>query len=67
MKSFGIVDVALSFIKQKVDRTTIRERNYQALINQCYKFLVVFVRKSFINQVKIYDDVDVFMKDIDKY
>ena len=30
-------------------------------------FLVAFVRKSNINQAFVYDDLDMFMRDIDKY
>jgi len=40
---------------------------YTELIRSCYRFLVAYVRSNFQNQLKVYDDVDVFMRDIDKY
>jgi hypothetical protein len=37
------------------------------LIKACYRFLVAYTRNNFQNQLRIYDDVDVFMRDIEKH
>jgi hypothetical protein len=67
MQQFDIVDIALAIIKQKVDRQTNYNDYYKELIKSCYRFLIAYVRGNFQNQLKVYDDVDVFMRDMDTY
>ncbi len=50
-----------------MDRITNYNSAYITLITSCYRFLVAFVRDNTENQTKVYDDLDVFMRDIDKY
>jgi hypothetical protein len=57
----------LQIIKQRVDRVTNYNENYNELIKACYRFLVAYTRNNFQNQLRIYDDVDVFMRDIEKH
>ena len=51
----------------RVDRTTNYAEEYRTLIRSCYRFLCAYVRGNFQNQLKVYDDVDVFMRDMDTY
>ena len=37
------------------------------MIKQCYWFLTAFVRENLQNQLRVYDDLDYFMRDFDKY
>ena len=37
------------------------------MIKQCYRFLIAYVRNNFQNQLTVYDDLDIFMRDFDKY
>lgn len=67
IQSFDVVSVALMIIKQRVDRITNYNSSYIALITCCYRFLVAYVRENTENQTKVYDDLDIFMRDIDKY
>lgn len=50
-----------------MDRETFENEKYKLLILSCYRFLVSYVRNNFQNQLKVYDDVDVFLRDIDRY
>ena len=67
MRDFNIGDFALFFIKQRVDRQTNYNEDYTAMIKQCYWFLTAFVRENLQNQLRVYDDLDYFMRDFDKY
>lgn len=67
LQSFDIAEIALSIIKIRVDRITNYNDYYNELIRSCYRFLVAYVRNNFQNQLKVYDDVDVFMRDMDKH
>jgi len=67
IQSLDVVSVAVLIIKQRVDRITNYNSAYIALITSCYKFLVSVVRDNTENQTRVYDDMDVFMRDIDKY
>jgi len=51
----------------RVDRTTNDNQEYKTLIRSCYRFLCAYVRGNFQNQLKVYDDVDVFMRDMDTF
>ena len=62
-----MAEIALSIIKQRVDRVTNYNESYKDLIKSCYRFLIAYVRGSFSAQLKVYDDVDVFMRDMDTY
>jgi hypothetical protein len=42
--SFGIENLAMFFIKYRVDRNSINDPFYQQLIHQCYNFLVFYVK-----------------------
>ena len=46
IRDFNIAEVALFIIKQKVDRQTSIHDDYKDLINECYKFLIAFVRNN---------------------
>ena len=37
------------------------------MIKSCYRFLIAYIRNNFQGQLQIYDDVDVFMRDMDSY
>ena len=50
-----------------MDRVTINNSNYVELITSCYGFLVGYVRSNTTNQVELYEDLDVIMRDSDKY
>ena len=64
--SFGIEKMAMFFIKYRVDRNSINDENYQKLIHQCYNFLVNYVKNNFENQIKVHDNLEIFLRDIDK-
>ena len=49
MRDFKIAEVAVNFIKIKVDRQTNNSELYTDLIKQCYRFLVAYVRKNYEN------------------
>lgn len=44
--SFGIENLAMFFIKYRVDRNSVNDPVYQQLIHQCYHFLVMYVRDN---------------------
>ena len=67
MRDFNIGDFALFFIKQRVDRQTNYNPDYIAMIKQCYWFLTAYARENLQNQLRVYDDLDYFMRDFDKY
>lgn len=67
LQAFDFFSMALSIIKHRVDRSTSQNEQYLELIRACYRFLVAYVRNNFHNQLKVYDDVDVFLRDIDRY
>jgi len=54
-------------IKQRVDRITNYNNTYITLITCCYEFLIAYVRDNTENQTRVYDDMSVFMRDIEKY
>jgi hypothetical protein len=64
--SFGIENLALFFIKFRVDRDSISDPLNQQLIHQCYNFLVMYVKDNFQNQVKVHNNLEIFLKDLDK-
>jgi hypothetical protein len=64
--SFGIENLALFFIKYRVDRDSISDPLNQQLIHQCYNFLVMYVKDNFQNQVKVHNNLEIFLKDLDK-
>ena len=53
--SFGIENLAMFFIKYRVDRNSVNDPVYQQLIHQCYHFLVMYVRDNLQNQIKVHD------------
>ena len=67
MRDFKIAEIAINFIKIKVDRQTNNSKIYTALIKQCYRFLVAYVRKNYENQLRVYDDLDTFMSNFNTY
>ena len=67
LQSFDFAETALSIIKMRVDRTTNYNEEYRMLIRSCYRFLCSYVRGNFQNQLKVYADVDVFMRDMDTF
>ena len=67
MRDFNIAEIALYFIKVKVDRNTNYHADYVALIRQCYRFLIAYVRNNLQNQLRVYDDLDTFMRDFNQY
>jgi hypothetical protein len=64
--SFGIENLAMFFIKYRVDRNSINDPFYQQLIHQCYNFLVMYVKGNIQNQIKVHDNLEIFLRDIDK-
>jgi len=64
--SFGIENLAMFFIKYRVDRNSVNDPVYQQLIHQCYHFLVMYVRDNLQNQIKVHDNLEIFLRDIDK-
>lgn len=64
--SFGIENLAMHFIKYRVDRNSVNDPVYQQLIHQCYHFLVMYVRDNLQNQIKVHDNLEIFLRDIDK-
>lgn len=54
------------FIKYRVDRNSVNDPVYQQLIHQCYHFLVMYVRDNLQNQIKVHDNLEIFLRDIDK-
>ena len=67
MRDFKIAEIAINFIKIKVDRQTNNSKIYTSLIKQCYRFLVAYVRKNYENQLRVYDDLDTFMSNFNTY
>ena len=67
MRDFKIAEIAVNFIKIKVDRQTNNDELYIDLIKQCYRFLVAYVRKNYDNQLRVYDDLDTFMASFNQY
>ena len=66
LSSFGIENLAMFFIKYRVDKSSVNDPFYQQLIYQCYNFLVSYVKGNLQNQIKVHDNLDVFLRDIDK-
>lgn len=66
MSNFGIESLAMFFIKYRVDRNSVNDPFYQQLIYQCYSFLVMYVKDNLQNQIKVHDNLEVFLRDIDK-
>lgn len=54
------------FIKYRVERNSVNDPFYQQLIQQCYIFLINYIRQNFQNQVKVHDNLEIFLRDIDK-
>lgn len=54
------------FIKYRVDRNQVNDPFYNDLIQECYKFLVVYVKDNFTNQFKVYSNLEIFLRDLDK-
>ena len=57
----------MQIIKYRVDRIINSQDEYKELIKSCYRFLIAYIRNNFQGQLQIYDDVDVFMRDMDSY
>ena len=64
--NFEIENLAMFFIKFRVDRSCVNDPQYQQLIYQCYSFLVAYVRHNLANQLKVHDNIEIFLRDIDK-
>ena len=58
--------MAMFFIKFRVDRNIVNDPFYNNLIHQCYKFLVMYVKDNFANQIKVHSNLEIFLRDIDK-
>lgn len=54
------------FIKYRVDRSQVNDPFYNDLIQECYKFLVFYVKDNFTNQFKVYSNLEIFLRDLDK-
>lgn len=54
------------FIKYRVDRNSVNDPYHQQLIHQCYNFLVHFIKNNLQNQIKVHDNLEIFLRDIDK-
>jgi len=67
IKNLGIVAEIISILTHRVTQQVSESEYYLKLIKQCYLFLIRFVRRSFQNQLTLYEQVDVFMKDIDRH
>lgn len=67
MRDFKVAEIAVSFIKIKVDRQTNNDPIYIDLIKQCYRFLIAYVRENYENQLRVYDDLDTFMSNFNQY
>lgn len=52
--SFGIENLAMFFIKYRVDRNQVNDPLYQQLIHSCYYFLVKYVTNNIHNQIKVH-------------
>jgi hypothetical protein len=64
--SFNIENMALFFIKYRVDRNSINDPAYAQLIRSCYQFLVMYVKSNLTNQIKVHNNIEVYLREIDK-
>jgi hypothetical protein len=67
MLNFGMYDFALYFIKYRTEDKYTLGKEHQAMVKQCYRFLIRFVRGNRHSQGKLRDHLDAFLKDIEKY
>ena len=49
LRDFKLAQIAMFFIKQRVDRVTINDQHYIDLMQACYAFLVGYVRENLEN------------------
>jgi hypothetical protein len=64
--SFQIENMAMFFIKYRVERNSINDPYYQKLIESCYRFLIAFVKDNLQNQILVHNNIEIFLRDIDK-
>ena len=66
LSSFQIENLAMFFIKFRVKREIVNDLLYQKLIHSCYLFLIAFVKNNLQNQLKVHNNIEIFIRDIDK-
>ena len=64
--TFSIENLAMFFIKYRVERNQINDVLYQQLIHSCYYFLVMYVKNNIHNQIKVHTNLEIFLREIDK-
>jgi len=62
----SVENLALYFIKYRTDKSQINDPYYQQLITSCYTFLVNYVRNNLQNQIKVHNNLDIFLREIEK-
>eukprot|EP00347_Sterkiella_histriomuscorum_P021853 403332539 len=67
MRNFQVQESAIYFISFRMELNASQNQDYINLIKQCYRFLIRFVRQNPANQSALRDNLDVFLKDIDKF
>jgi hypothetical protein len=67
MRNFNLDDLSIFFIEYRTEESDAAAIEHQQLMRQCYRFLIKFVRGNLINQQKIRDNLESFLKDIDNH
>ena len=67
MRNFDMDDFGTFFIEHRTEESDAAAIEHQALLRQCYRFLIKFTRGNQINQAKIREKLEYFLNDIDNH
>ena len=67
LRSLEIDDFAVFFIKYRTEESDANEDEHIQFMHECYRFLIKFVRGNIINQSKLKESLDYFLKDLDNH
>jgi RIH domain len=67
MRSFDMDEFATYFIKYRTEEKDAQTIEHITLMKQCYRFLIKFVRGNVQNQQKLREDLEDYLKDIEKH
>lgn len=67
MRNFDMDEFAVHFIEYRTEESDAQAAEHQQFMRQCYRFLIRFVRGNIINQQKIRDNLEAFLKDLDNH
>jgi hypothetical protein len=67
LRNFDMDEYATYFIGYRTEESDAAAPEHINFMKHCYRFLIKFVRGNILNQQKLRENLEVFLKDIDNH